>query len=183
LRPWFEVSTSLIDDCLRRVRFCSTAAKSRKPGQAAFELVVILPIFLAVMLLVVDFGIVTWEYISVANAVREGGRFGTLNCPTSGVNPASCTPTLLEQRVLDRSDGILTSLAEVDTWWCRRGGSTLTTPVRGDSIIVRVERDYPLRFAPGARIPVRSMVDMLIQDVDLNSTVPQGSVGSPTHPC
>ena len=52
----------------------------REEGQAAFEFVLVLPVCIFFLLLMVDMGIMTYQYVSVSNAVREGARFGAVNC-------------------------------------------------------------------------------------------------------
>ena len=42
----------------------------REEGQAAFEFLMALPLFILVVLLMVDMGILTYHYVSVSNASR-----------------------------------------------------------------------------------------------------------------
>jgi hypothetical protein len=69
--------------------------------------------------------------------------------------------------------------ANVDVWWCERGGPT-STPKRGDSVIVRASKMHDLTFAPGT-IPVIAKVDMLIEIDDPDSSLPEGPM--PNRPC
>ena len=83
-------------DCINRVRTRMRRMLSRAPfrrlggglaadgrgerGQAAFEFLLILPLFVLFILLLIDFGIVMYGYVSVSNAAREGARFASVNC-------------------------------------------------------------------------------------------------------
>ena len=71
-------------------------------GQAALEFLLVLPIFIGFMLLVVDLGVLMYEYVSIANAVREGTRYGSINC-----GDGSCTEDEVKTRIIERSGGIL----------------------------------------------------------------------------
>ena len=55
--------------------------RKRDEGQAAFEFLMVLPILVLFFLIVIDFGVAMYEYVSVSNSVREGARFGAVNSP------------------------------------------------------------------------------------------------------
>lgn len=154
------------------------ARRGRGPGQVAFEFVLMLPFFIAFMLLAVDFGMLMYQYVSVANAAREGARYGAVICYSS------CdTLNEIKQRTLDRSGGVLSLLSEVDVWYCDRAGTNPVGeiyPHRGDSIVVSVSHPYPFLFVLGSpQIGVVSSAEMLVESTDPSSVVLVG--GSP--PC
>jgi Flp pilus assembly protein TadG len=63
----------------------------RAPGQAVVEFAIILPVFLFILVIAVDFGRLFFSYIQINNAAREGAAFG-LRAPTQcGGNPCLAT--------------------------------------------------------------------------------------------
>jgi hypothetical protein len=134
----------------------------REEGQAAFEFVLILPFFVLFLLLLVDFGIMMYEYVSVSNAVREGARYGAVNCGDGG-----CTAGDIATRVADRSGGIGVTSAEVTVGW--PDGSD-----RGDSVVVKVTHPYQFLFFRPFTINVVSCADMRLEQKD-KTAVQSGS--------
>src|SRR5687768_9451791 len=85
------------------------AARARRhPGQAVFEFMLMLPIFVAIILLVVDFSVWMFAHISVSNAAREGARYAAVRCPPSNTCGDGAA---IKTRVVDRDGriGITTS--------------------------------------------------------------------------
>jgi hypothetical protein len=134
----------------------------REEGQATFEFVLILPFFILFLLLLVDLGIMMYEYVSVSNAVREGARYGAVNC-----GDGTCSAPEIAQRVVDRSGGILSNMGEVTVGW--PDGSD-----RGDSVVVKVTHPYHFLFFP-ASIDVVSCADMRLEQTDKGTGLPSGS--------
>jgi Flp pilus assembly protein TadG len=157
----------------------------REEGQAAFELLLVLPFYMLFVLMLVDFGVMMYEYVSVSNAVREGARYGSLNCPTSAT-PGACTPGLIQQRTVDRSGGILSTTADVTVGWVNNTGTaTSANNDRGDSVVVKVNHNYRFLFfrggslmgsiLPDVSINVFSCADMSLEQKDRTSSLPSGS--------
>jgi len=153
----------------------------REEGQAAFEFVLILPFFVFFLLLLIDFGIMMYEYVSVSNAVREGARYGAVNCGDGActVDTALDGSDGVRDRVLDRSGGILgeDNRDEVTVVW--PDGST-----RGDSVVVKVDHDYDFLFFPNdilgigeIKIPVVSCADMRLEQTDKAQSLPSSGSG------
>jgi Flp pilus assembly protein TadG len=143
----------------------------REDGQAAWEFLLVLPVFVLWMLLVVDFGILMYEYVSVSNGVREGARHAAVNC-----GDGDCTAQEVLTRAAERAGGILDPAncdGEVFVQWVNNAG-TLTSgnKDKGDSVVVRVDHDYDFLFFP-ATISVVSRADMRLERADLGS-VPAG---------
>ena len=140
----------------------------REEGQAALEFLLILPAFLLFFLLVVDFGIMMYQYVSVSNAVREGARYGAINCRPTSVPPGTCTSSLVQQRVIDRSGGILTSLGDVTVGWVDNNNppDPANNHDRGDSVVVKVNHPYGFLFSVGPAVRIVSCADMSLEQKD-----------------
>jgi len=116
--------------------------RAGESGQAAWELLLVLPIFVGIILVSVDFALWMYHYVSVANAVREGARYGAVRCAFEG----SCSADTIKQRVLERSGGILSNPDEVYVAWANRVGVSNNAGERGDSIVVWVVHPYSFLF-------------------------------------
>jgi hypothetical protein len=143
-------------------------------GQAAFEFVLILPVFILVILLVIDFAILGFEYVSLSNATREGSRFGAVNC-----GDGSCTQDDVITRALDRSSGILDSAdaadrAKATVGWIDNSVPTDVNSGRGDSVSVRIDHRYEFLFFP-VSFPVVSCSDMRLEQRDLTVGLPSAT--------
>ncbi len=142
-------------------------------GQAAFEFVLVLPIFLLFVLLVVDFAILGYEYVSLSNAKREGARFGAVNC-----GDGSCTEDEVVTRALDRSGGLLdpadaADRSKVTVVWVDNDVPADTNSGRGDSVAVAIDHRYEFLFFPFS-FPVSSCSDMRLEQRDETSPLPSG---------
>jgi hypothetical protein len=102
-------------------------------------------------LFMVDLGLMTYSYISVANATREGARFAAVNC-----GDGSCTETEVRDRVIERSGGIMDA-ADAGTITVTWDGTE-----RGDGVTVSVDWPYGFLFFP-ASINVVSCADMRLE--------------------
>ena len=142
-------------------------------GQAAFEfvLVLVLPIFILFLLLVVDFAILGFEYVSLSNATREAAHFGAVNC-----GDGSCTQDEIITRALERSSGLLDPAdaidrAKVSVGWIDNSVPADVNSGRGDSVSVRIEHSYGFLFFP-VDFPVQSCADMRLEQRDLTTGLP-----------
>ena len=134
------------------------------------EFVLVLPVFVAAFLMVVDLGMLMYQYVSVSNAVREGARFGAVNCGDGSCDTTDLTETVFD-RTIARSSGILDPLAsppEVTVGWFNNNpAEDLSFQNRGDSVVVKVKYDYDFMFLPGSySIPVVSCADMSLEQSD-----------------
>lgn len=66
-------------------------------GQDLIEYALVLPLLLLVMLGIMEFGILFWNYNTIANAAREGAR--------AGIIPGA-TPEQVRERALDSLAGL-----------------------------------------------------------------------------
>ncbi len=151
-------------------------------GQAAFEFVLMLPVFILFFLLLVDLGLLMYEYVSVSNAVREGARYASVSCPEAP-NPGCQETVLLHEvrdRVIARSGGILAAADTFEVSWVDTVAPTATSlsspgrADRGDTVVVRVTHSHPFLFFPGVTVPVISCANMQLELQD------QGSIPATT---
>jgi hypothetical protein len=139
-------------------------------AQAAFEFMLVLPIFIPVVLLTVDFGAMMYEYVSVSNASREGARYAAVNCETG-----TCTVADVQQRTADRSGGIVSDAAEVTVGWRDVNGHSVDGSTgKGDSVVVKVDHPYDFLFFPFT-INVSSCADYRLEQQDSGSSLPTGT--------
>ncbi|MBM3926539.1 MAG: pilus assembly protein [SAR202 cluster bacterium] len=140
----------------------------REGGQAAFEFLMALPFFILVILLMVDMGLLTYQYVSVSNAAREGARHGAVNC-----GGAACSEDEVRTMTLDRSGGILTDASEIAVGWMDATGDGVSSG-RGDSVVVSINHPYNFLFFP-ASIPVYACADMRLEQANGAAGLPAGS--------
>ncbi len=140
-------------------------------AQAAFEFLLILPIFIPVTLLTVDFGMMLYEYVSLNNAANEGARYAAVNCDTG-----TCTVAEIQDQTVTRSGGILGSgdTGEVSVAYRNvNGNSTDGATGKGDSVVVRVTHTYNFLFFPFSQT-VSSCSDYRLEQADGGSGLPTG---------
>lgn len=139
-------------------------------GQAAFEFLLIIPFFIYFMLLLIDFGILMFAYVSVANGAREGARFAAANCAGS-----ACTASLVQTRTSSGSSGFLAT-SDVTVQWnaATVGSTTFPATKRGSNVVVAAERSHNLLFFPWATIPVQSCSVMRLERDDSGAGLPSG---------
>jgi Flp pilus assembly protein TadG len=114
-------------------------------GQALVEFAMTIPIVLAVMFGIVDFGRALYTYDLVTSAARVGSRYASVH--GSGCSPApSCTASSATIQAYVRStvNGINSSVLTVTTTWpaatgCAGGSPTPQCPVK-------VTVSYPFQF-------------------------------------
>lgn len=150
------------------MRLTSMVKRARgEAGQAALEFLLILPIFVLWMLLLIDFGILTYQYVSISSAVREGARFAAVNC-----GDGTCTATEVRDRTIARSGGLLTAAnnAEVTVGWINVDAAG-TNRDRGDAAVVKVAHPYAFLFFP-VTLPVNACADMRLEQQDRTTALP-----------
>src|SRR6266511_4730 len=121
-------------------RFLEATLTRHHRGQSVFEFVLLAPVMVIIMMLVIEFGMLMFGYIAVVNGVREGARYGALNCGNS------CTSeNLILDRVRERAQPALNgSAGSVSVWWCERSSPASIYPTRGDTIVVSATRYHQL---------------------------------------
>jgi Flp pilus assembly protein TadG len=128
------------------LRLTEVARGSGKPsrrlrkdrGQSLVEFALALPIFLILVMGIIDFSWGLKSWISITNAAREGARYGAEHCSSGDY-----TNSDIEQRAIDTASGLAESnlTASVDT---SSGVSCDATPNSGESLVVNVTYDYEL---------------------------------------
>lgn len=149
-----------------------TRLRERDEGQAALEFMLVLPAFFIFMGLLIDFGMLTYEYVSIANAAREGARYGATNC-----QDGACSVAEVRDRTILRSGGILSSSSpgEVMVGWIPRGDNP-SNGARGASVVVFINHRYNFLFVPvGPGIPVMTCADMRLEQRDRTTGLPLGT--------
>lgn len=147
---------------LRALRTIARRGHRREEGQAAIEFMLMLPFFILFLLMAIDFGILMYNYVSVANAAREGARYGAVNCGGTG-----CDEGAIRNRAVERSGGMLSDEGDVTVSW--PDGIN-----RGDPVVVSISHSHTLVFFPWT-FDVRACSDMRLEQRD---TVASGGSGS-----
>jgi hypothetical protein len=129
----------------------------REEGQAAFEFLLALPLFFTFFLLLIDFGVMMYGYVSIANSAREGARYGAVNC-----GAVACTPALIQDRAVERSGGFLSSTGDVTVSW--PSGTS-----RGSPIVVSISHVHDFVFFPFSQT-IESCAEMRIEQSEPTAT-------------
>lgn len=145
---------------LRKIRVIS----KREEGQAGFEFLLMLPVVFIFFLMVIDFGVSMYKFVSVTNAVREGARWAAVNCGTG-----TCDPGDVQERVVDRSGNAISEESDVTVGWLNRGGSSSNSD-RGDSVIVKITHQHSFIFIPAPPWTITSCADMRLEQKDGTTT-------------
>ena len=102
--------------------------RKKERGQALVEFALVAPVFLLLLMGIVDFGLGLRAWISVTNSAREGARLASVH--------ATCDA--IRQRVEDSSGGLVTSGSQVTI------DPSSCSFVTGDSATVTVQYTYHL---------------------------------------
>ena len=133
-------------------------ANQKERGQAAVEFAMLLPIFLIVLFLIVDFGVGISCWVVVTNATREGARLGAVCGDGSG-----CDPLVdIETRVATNSSGLLT-VDDVDVYYLDGPDSNSDSGDRGDPVVV--ESDYHYQLIT----PLKVFLGLAFDDINFSS--------------
>lgn len=107
-------------------------------GQATVELALVLPLLLAVVTGIVQFGIVYKDYINLVDAVRAGARVATVSRAAS--NPVSDTTNATQQA----ATGLKTTQLAVDVKVWKPDGTASQTWDPGDDVTVTATYPYSI---------------------------------------
>jgi hypothetical protein len=132
------------------------------------EFALVLPLFLIVMFIIVDFGVGFSRWLVVTNAAREGARLGTVGA----------TALEIKDRVSSTSAGLLDPDDDVTVGYMDFDGDGVGL---GDAVVVNAEYEYGLitpigqlfESLAGALI-LRSCSDMRIEQ-EVTSAVDTGA--------
>jgi Flp pilus assembly protein TadG len=112
--------------------------RRRQRGQSLAEFAIVMPIFLVLVMGIVDFGMGLKSWISITNAAREAARWGAIHCSSGDY-----TNSDVEQRAIDTATGLDTDMldATVDT---AAGVSCDDSQNSTQSLVVNVDYEYKL---------------------------------------
>ncbi len=106
------------------------SSNRRERGQAMVEFALLLPIFLVVLFLIIDFGVGISRWVIVTNSTRAGARIGAVGASTTDI----------ADKVALTSNGLLAA-ADVTI---RYVGDGDTFVERGESVVVESNYEYGL---------------------------------------
>jgi Flp pilus assembly protein TadG len=141
---------------------------NREDGQATVEMLVVFPSFMLVILFVIYFALAMYSYVSVANGVREGARFGAVGCETgdcTGADPTGTCSTgtddAIKGRAVNRSSGVLDCTDITVTWGDDAGNGNRD---RGNSVKVDVpNHSFTFISSLFPSFPVKSCATMRLE--------------------
>ena len=127
-----------------------------RPGQEAVEFALLLPVLLLILFGILDLGRLFHAAITVANAAREGARFG-MEHPTEIGNIEAAVIGEAAGTGIDLSDAALSEIAVS----CPLGGGCGSgAPIRVD-VSYNVQLILPAIFGQ-AEVPVASYAEMMV---------------------
>ena len=104
------------------------------------EFALLLPIFLIVLFLIIDFGVGISRWVIVTNSTREGARIGAVGASTPDI----------QDRVVLTSNGLLDT-TDVDVRYVGDGDGAVD---RGESVVVESTYEYGLITPLGAFLSI-----------------------------
>ncbi|MCH8921444.1 MAG: pilus assembly protein [Chloroflexi bacterium] len=121
----------------------------KERGQAMVEFALLLPIFLAVLFLIIDFGVGINRWVIVTNSTREGARIGAVGASTPDI----------ADRVATTSNGLLDA-ADVTVRYVGDGDGAAE---RGESVVVESDYEY------GLITPLRAFLSIAFDSITFHS--------------
>ncbi|KKL61381.1 hypothetical protein LCGC14_2195860 [marine sediment metagenome] len=113
------------------------------------EFALLLPIFFAVLFLIIDFGVGISHWVIVTNATREGARIGAVGANTTDI----------ADRVALTSNGLLDP-ADVTVRYVGDGDGKAE---RGESVVVETDYDYTLIT------PLKAFLNVAFDSINFHS--------------
>lgn len=118
-------------------RHAPRAKRHGERGQSLLEFAVVVPVFLLVVMGIVDFGVGLKSWIQITNASREAARYGAIHCSAGDID-GTPVADLVVDRGIDSATGLgLTSSNVTVSSNCDAGHAT-------ESLTVTIEYDYEL---------------------------------------
>ena len=130
--------------------------RSRQRGQSLVEFALVLPIFIALVMGIADFGLGLKTWITMTNSVREAARYAAIGCASGDVTTAD-----VQQRTLDAATGLDLELNDVTVTNCTEGASS-------ESVVVTLDYEYKLITPLGGFLNI--LGDGISSTIDLTST-------------
>jgi len=146
-------------------------AGRRHRGQGLLEFALVLPIFLLILMAIIDYGRAFFVYVNLFNAAREGTRFGL-------VSPGDRTD--VNQRVRDRIILVRPDDVNINVWYDRGPDTVIFTDpdllAAGDRVIVEVVYDLefmtPLVRAFDQELGIHAVARRTIQRISATFEAP-----------
>jgi Flp pilus assembly protein TadG len=111
--------------------------KGTRRGQALVEFALALPLFILLVVGIVDGGRLVFINNSLSEAARDGARWGSVQ----GRSADAAGRTLIQNETLARMTGVPAPSVVVT---CERGGATTVSCRTNDILVVRVQSQVPL---------------------------------------
>jgi Flp pilus assembly protein TadG len=137
----------------------------RRRGQALVEFALVLPIFLIMLMAVVDIGRAIWAQNSLAAAAREGARYAivhggsdTTDCPVGPISPERTVPLPSASTSCPYPSPSKQSIKDAVTAAAAAGGTSLTVTVcygagcSGDTDVTSNKRGEPITVTATSRV-------------------------------
>ena len=118
--------------------------RQRESGQALVEFALILPLFLLIVVGIIQFGVALNFWLDRQKIANQGARWAAVDCgqsASSPITPNPCSPTLwqaLQEQAL--TEGLENSVCVEVSY----PGKTYPNIVAGDPVKVRLETDFDL---------------------------------------
>ncbi len=132
------------------------SSNRRERGQALVEFALLLPIFLVVLFLILDFGIGISRWVIVTNSTREGARLGAVCGEGSGCDPLVDIPI----RVASNSSGLLDETDVTVTFVDQDLNGKVD---RGEAVVVESDYQYTLIT------PLQVFLGLAFDSIDFHS--------------
>ncbi|MEE8385361.1 MAG: TadE family protein [Dehalococcoidia bacterium] len=116
------------------------------------EFALLLPIFLVVIFIIVDFGVGISRWVILTNSTREGARLGAVGAVTADIT----------DKVVSTSNDLLDP-ADVNVYYLDGPDSNLDPGDRGDSVIVETNYQY------GLITPLSAFLSLAWDSIDFHS--------------
>lgn len=131
-----------------------TPGRGRPAGQSALEFALLVPLLMLIALGILDLGRVYFVAITIANAAREGARYGIEHPGDTGGIQARVQGEASGTGI-DLSDSALTTIDRVCPSGCASG-----TPIRIE-VTYNLQMIVPAIFGV-ATMPVRCYIEMMV---------------------
>jgi hypothetical protein len=128
----------------------------RERGQSLVEFAMLLPIFLVVIFIIIDFGVGISRWVILTNSTREGARLGAVGATTADIT----------DKVVSTSNGLLDP-ADVTVYYLDRDGNG-SPGDRLDSVVVESDYQY------GLITPLSAFLNLAFDSIDFHSCTDMG---------
>jgi hypothetical protein len=128
------------------------ASNHRERGQSMVEFALLLPIFLVVIFIIVDFGVGISRWVILTNSTREGARLGAVGASAAEIQLKVATTSV---DLLDPAD--------VTVYYLDGPDDNVDVGDRGDAVVVESDYQY------GLITPLKAFLDLAWDSIDFHS--------------